>query len=119
MGIIEKIAHHTDWVLINQGIKADVSKITAIVEMPTPGTSPKPDIFEIQYNTIQYRLMSSLYNVIINHCGMEATLRLARETVYWPNITDHIKNKMGNCVISDIPCIRMSEFRHFIGIFSK
>jgi hypothetical protein len=36
MSIIEKITHHIDWVLINQGIKADVSKITAIVEMPTP-----------------------------------------------------------------------------------
>jgi hypothetical protein len=34
-----------------------------------------------------------------SHCGMEATLRLARETVYWPNITDHIKNKIGNCHI--------------------
>jgi hypothetical protein len=34
-----------------------------------------------------------------SHCGMEATLRLAQETVYWPNITDHIRNKIGNCHI--------------------
>jgi hypothetical protein len=30
-----------------------------------------------------------------SHCGMEATLKFALETVNWLNITDHIKNKIG------------------------
>jgi RNase H-like domain found in reverse transcriptase/Reverse transcriptase (RNA-dependent DNA polymerase)/Integrase zinc binding domain/Integrase core domain len=34
-----------------------------------------------------------------SHGGMEATLRHAREIVFWPNITDHIRNKVGNCRI--------------------
>ncbi|XP_036334511.1 uncharacterized protein K02A2.6-like [Rhagoletis pomonella] len=31
------------------------------------------------------------------HTGIESCLRRARETVYWPNIIDHIKNVIQNC----------------------
>jgi hypothetical protein len=34
-----------------------------------------------------------------SHCGMEATLQHAREIVFWPNITDHIRNKIANCQV--------------------
>jgi hypothetical protein len=39
-----------------------------------------------------------------SHCGIEATLRLARLAVSWPNITDHIMNKIGICAT----CIKAS-----------
>jgi len=34
-----------------------------------------------------------------SHCGMESTLQHAREVVFWPGITDHIRNKIANCQI--------------------
>jgi RNase H-like domain found in reverse transcriptase/Reverse transcriptase (RNA-dependent DNA polymerase)/Integrase zinc binding domain/Integrase core domain len=34
-----------------------------------------------------------------SHSGMENTLQHAREVVFWPGITDHIRNKIANCQI--------------------
>ncbi|KAL1446555.1 hypothetical protein WDU94_005570 [Cyamophila willieti] len=32
-----------------------------------------------------------------SHLGVEATLKLARETLFWPGITDDVKNKVASC----------------------
>jgi hypothetical protein len=32
-----------------------------------------------------------------NHGGMDAIMSVARESLYWPNINDHIKTKEGKC----------------------
>lgn len=50
---------------------------------------------------LRQQMMEKLH---YGHPGIEATLTRARETMYWPSMTEHIKNKLHNCEI----CIEFS-----------
>lgn len=35
----------------------------------------------------------------VSHSGMESTLRLARSNIFWPGMTDHIRNRIQDCSV--------------------
>lgn len=56
----------------------------------------------------------------IAHTGVEATLNLARETIFWPDMSEQIKQKVQNCEVcmefrdsQQNPPMQSHEIPHF------